>query len=130
MQSMMRKVLTLGELVTICDEFGTRVVFYEWNRIASKPPVGAESELSSWRLTGRKEKGMSIPDDFQQLLQQERIANEQFLAGDAGPAKLHGRMPMMSPFAVALVPMRKAGNKSVLAWTAAQKARGWTDPGT
>ena len=31
---------------------------------------------------------MSIPDDFQQLLQQERIANEQFLAGDARPAKL------------------------------------------
>lgn len=31
---------------------------------------------------------MSIPDDFQQFLQQERIANEQFLVGDAGSAKL------------------------------------------
>jgi ketosteroid isomerase-like protein len=31
---------------------------------------------------------MPIPDDFQQMLQQERVANEQFLAGDAGPAKL------------------------------------------
>lgn len=31
---------------------------------------------------------MSIPDGFQQVLQQERIANEQFLAGDAEPTKL------------------------------------------
>ena len=31
---------------------------------------------------------MSIPDDFQQFLQQERLANDHFLAGDAGPAKL------------------------------------------
>src|SRR5215469_6755422 len=30
---------------------------------------------------------MPIPDDFQQLLQEERIANEQFLAGDAEPVK-------------------------------------------
>ena len=31
---------------------------------------------------------MSIPDGFQQVLQQERIANDQFLAGDGRPAKL------------------------------------------
>ncbi len=31
---------------------------------------------------------MPIPDDFQQLLQQERMANEHFLAGDAGPVKM------------------------------------------
>ncbi len=64
------------------------MVFYEWNWIASKPPVEAESELSSWKRTGREEKGMPIPDDFQQLLQQERMANEHFLAGDAGPVKM------------------------------------------
>src|SRR5438132_8161950 len=47
----------------------------------------AESELSSWKLTGREEKGMPIPDDFQQTLQQERTANKHFLAGDAAPVK-------------------------------------------
>lgn len=30
---------------------------------------------------------MSIPDDFQQMLQQERTANEHFLVGDAAPVK-------------------------------------------
>ncbi len=30
---------------------------------------------------------MSIPDDFQQTLQQERTANKHFLAGDAAPVK-------------------------------------------
>jgi len=30
---------------------------------------------------------MSITDDFQQTLQQERTANQHFMAGDAGPVK-------------------------------------------
>ena len=63
---------------------------------------------------------MPIPDDFQQLLQQERIANERFLAEDAGPVKLQWSHADDVAICGALVPMRKAGNRLVLAWTGPQ----------
>ena len=38
-----RKGPRMGELVAICDEFGTKVVFYEWNVIGtSRKPRGLD----------------------------------------------------------------------------------------
>jgi hypothetical protein len=55
----------------------------QWSRSRFTPR--ATSLRDPW--AGREEKGMSIPDDFQQTLRRERTANKHFLAGDAAPVK-------------------------------------------